>query len=79
VYAQVALGDRITGTHRVDWDLLKTVRKITGKLEVADQPPTAWQRAILPGLRGLAVALAARWGIVEGDMDRRSLRFVAPA
>jgi hypothetical protein len=29
--------------------LLKTIRKITGKLEVADQPPTAWQRAILQG------------------------------
>jgi hypothetical protein len=58
--------------------LLSTIRKITGKLEVADQPPTAWQRAILQGYE------VWRWlrqhdGIVEGDLDRRSLRFVAPA
>ena len=63
---------------RVDWDLLKTVRRITGKLEVADQPPTAWQRAILQGYEVWRGLRQHGGGLVQGDLDQRSLRFVAP-
>ena len=39
--------DFFEATKRVDWELLKTVRRMTDHLEVHDQSPVAWQRMIL--------------------------------
>ena len=63
---------------RIDWELLKTARRMTRHLEVADQPPVAWQLAILQAYdiwRGLA---EHNGGLVEADLDARTLRFVSP-
>jgi hypothetical protein len=46
--------------------------------EVADQPPTAWQRAILQGYEVWRQLREYDGGVVEGDPDQRILRFVAP-
>jgi NTP pyrophosphatase (non-canonical NTP hydrolase) len=61
------------GAERVDWDLLKTVRKMVRHLEVGDQPPNAWRRAILQGY-GVWLKLREHGGgIVEGDLDSRTI------
>jgi NTP pyrophosphatase (non-canonical NTP hydrolase) len=66
------------GADRVDWDLLKTIRRMVVHLEVADQPPNAWSRAILQGYEVWRQLRDHQGGIVEGDLDARLVRFVAP-
>lgn len=65
------------GAERVDWDLLKTVRRMVARMEVADQPPIAWNRAILQGYEVWRQVRERGGGIVEADLDRRSIRVAA--
>ena len=70
--------DYFNGVTRVDWDLLKTVRKMTGHLEVRDQPYIAWQSAILQAYEVWRSLTQNNGGLVEGNLDERRLRFVSP-
>ena len=63
---------------RVDWELLKTIRRMTQHLEVGDQPPVAWQRAILQAYEVWRDLIENDGGVVEGSLDDRTLRFVSP-
>lgn len=63
---------------RVDWELLKTIRRMTQHLEVGDQPPVAWQRAILQAYEVWRELIEHDGGVVEGSLDDRTLRFVCP-
>ena len=63
---------------RVDWELLKTVRRMTQHLEVADQPPVAWQRTILQAYDVWRALADHDGGVVEGNLDARNLKFVYP-
>ena len=76
VFSEASARGFYEGADRVDWDLLKTIRRMVGQLEVADQPPNAWRRAILQGYEVWRKLRANDGGIVEGDLDNRSLRFV---
>ena len=49
---------------------------MVGQLEVADQSPNAWRRAILQGYEVWRKLRANDGGIVEADLDNRSLNFV---
>jgi NTP pyrophosphatase (non-canonical NTP hydrolase) len=60
---------------RVDWDLLKTLARMTRHLEVSDQPPIAWQSAILQGFKAFRALGAAGGGVVECDLTRRRIAF----
>lgn len=78
IFSEAAQRGFFEGTDRVDWDLLKTVRRMTANLEVGDQPPHAWRRAILHGYAVWRQLRQHGGGIVEGDLDARSIRFVSP-
>jgi NTP pyrophosphatase (non-canonical NTP hydrolase) len=65
-------------TDRVDWDLLKTIRRMVVHLEVGDQPPNAWRRAIVQGYAVWRELRKHGGGIVEGNLDARSIHFVSP-
>ena len=62
---------------RVDWELLKTVHRMTQHLEVGDQPPVAWQRAILQTYSVWRSLVEHDGGVVAGDLGQRTLRFVS--
>jgi hypothetical protein len=77
LFSEAAQRGFFVGTERVDWDLLKTVRRMVVNLEVRDQPPNAWSRAILQGYEVWRQLRLHGGGIVEGDLDARSIRFVS--
>ena len=68
--------DFFEATKRVDWELLKTVRRMTDHLEVHDQSPVAWQRMILQAYEVWRALIEHDGGVVEGNLDERTLRFV---
>lgn len=61
------------GEDRVSWDLVKSLRRMTAHLEVADQPHIAWQAAILQGFSVWRAIKEANGGTVRCDLDRRSM------
>lgn len=75
VFSEAATRDFFAGADRVDWDLLKTIRRMTQHLEVADQPPTSWQRAILQGYEAWRRLSEAGGGTVAVDLDARTVEF----
>jgi hypothetical protein len=62
---------------RVNWDLVKSLRRMTSHLEVCDQAPTAWQSMILQGFAAWRELRRHGGGVVEGDLDDRRITFVA--
>ncbi len=78
IFSEASGRNFFLGADRVDWDLLKTIRRMVVHLEVADQPPNAWRRAILQGYEVWRQVQEHGGGIVEGDLDARTIRFVSP-
>jgi NTP pyrophosphatase (non-canonical NTP hydrolase) len=66
------------GSDRLDWDLLKAVHRMVVHLEVQDQPPNAWRRAILQGYAIWRELRGNKGGVVEADLDLRSVRYLRP-
>lgn len=77
VFSEAATLGFFEGSDRVPWDLLKTIRRMTSHLEVQDQPPVAWQAAILQGYAVFRELRRHDGGIVQGDLDARAVRFVS--
>ncbi len=65
------------GAQRVDWELLKTVRRMTEHLEVKDQPPLAWQQTILQAYDVWNALSENKGGIVEGSLKERRLTYIS--
>ncbi len=65
-------------TARVDWELLKTIQRITDHLEVRNQPPVAWQSAILQGYEVWRALRANGGGSVELNLDARTFKYLGP-
>lgn len=78
IFSEASGRNFFLGADRVDWDLLKTIRRMVVHLEVADQPPNVWRRAILQGYEVWRQVHEHGGGIVEGDLDARTIRFVSP-
>lgn len=78
IFGEAANTNFFAGADRIDWDLLKAVRRITGHLEVRDQQPSAWQAAILQGYEVWRQLRVHRGGWVIGDLDNRTLQFRPP-
>lgn len=76
VFSVAEAQDFFADVERIDWDLLKTVRRMTRHLEVADQPPSSWQRAILQGYVAWRQLGEAGGGTVAADLDSRTLTFL---
>jgi NTP pyrophosphatase (non-canonical NTP hydrolase) len=78
IFSEAAQRGFFAATDRVDWELLKTIRGMVVNLEVGDQPPNAWRRAILQGYEVWRYLREHGGGTVQGDLDARLIRFVAP-
>ena len=78
VFSEARRFNYFRDVQRVDWELLKTVRRMTQHLEVRDQPPVAWQQVILQAYEAWAALVEHDGGVVEGDLDARTFRFVSP-
>lgn len=78
VFSEAKRFNHFRAVQRVDWELLKTIHRMTQHLEVRDQPPVAWQRAILQAYEVWAALVEHNGGLVEGDLDARTIRFASP-
>lgn len=58
------------------WDLIKHVRRTVRGLEVEDQPPVAWKHTYRQAFDAFRVLRDARGGVVELDLDARTLEVV---
>ncbi len=77
VFSLAGRFDFFRDVERVDWELLKTVRRMTQHLEVGDQPPVAWQRTILHTYDVWRALVEHGGGVVQGNLDQRTLTFVS--
>jgi NTP pyrophosphatase (non-canonical NTP hydrolase) len=63
---------------RIDWDLLRVIKRITANLEVRVRTEAEWERAILLAFDVWRQVREHDGGAVEGDLVARTLRFVPP-
>lgn len=63
----------LEGVETVDTDLLRTLKKLTSLLEVSSQTMVEWQAAILAGFAVWRHVRERDGGLVNVDMDTRSL------
>jgi len=66
----------LDGVTTVDYPVLKTVRQLTGGLEVAARTAHDWEEAILAGCRVFREIRARRGGVVAVDLRARSIDVV---
>jgi NTP pyrophosphatase (non-canonical NTP hydrolase) len=64
---------------RVDWDLLRIIKRITANLEVRVRTEAEWERAILLAFEVWRQVRDHDGGAVEGDLLARTLMFLPPA
>ena len=63
----------LDGVTTVDYPVLKTIRQLTGGLEVAARTAHDWEEAILAGYRVFREIRARRGGVVAVDLRARSI------
>ena len=78
VYSEAGRFNFFRGLERVDWELLKAARRMTNHLEVGDQPPIVWQQTILQAYNVWRALVEHDGGVVEGNLEKRTLKFVSP-
>lgn len=76
VFNRVEELEFLGGAEKVEWELLKHVRRTVRGLEVADQPPIAWQETYLQGFEVFRQLSEASGGVVECDLDERRIRYI---
>ncbi|MFO0617213.1 MAG: MazG nucleotide pyrophosphohydrolase domain-containing protein [Polyangiaceae bacterium] len=64
--------------NRVDWELLRSVRRLTKNQEVRSVTEAEWERAILRGFEVWKELKANDGGRVVGDLNARTLTFIPP-
>jgi NTP pyrophosphatase (non-canonical NTP hydrolase) len=67
----------LDGVTTIDYPLLKTIRQLTGGLEVAARSAHDWEEAILAGYRVFRKVRARRGGVLAVDLRTRSIDLVA--
>jgi NTP pyrophosphatase (non-canonical NTP hydrolase) len=63
------------GASTVDWELLRTIKRLTEGLEIRVVTPKEWEQAILQGFKVWREIREHDGGIVRGDMIARSIVF----
>jgi NTP pyrophosphatase (non-canonical NTP hydrolase) len=63
------------GVAHVEYDLLVTIKRLTAQLEVSRRSLHDWEHAILESYRVWRSVMAARGGVIIGDLSRRTLEF----
>jgi NTP pyrophosphatase (non-canonical NTP hydrolase) len=66
----------LEGALRVDWELLRSIKRLTAGYEVARCTAAEWEIAILTGLRVWRQVRQADGGTVRGDLLQRTLEFI---
>ncbi len=67
----------LDGVTTVDYPVLKTIRQLTGGLEVVARSAHAWEEAILTGYGIFRDVRARRGGVLAVDLPTRSIALVA--
>lgn len=65
--------DFLDGVHTIDYVVLKTIKHLTSGLEVSSRSAHQWEEAILDGYRIWRHVKANGGGVVEVDLERRSI------
>lgn len=77
VFAVAGKSDYFQHAERIDWELLKALKRMTQHLEVSNQPPIAWQQTIFQAYAVWRELIENDGGEVVGDLDQRTLKFVS--
>ncbi len=75
VYAYAEDHDFLKNVRALDWELLKTIKRMTCNLEVSTRTEAEWEHAILRGVSVWEKLKTADGGVVVGDLHRRSLTY----
>lgn len=62
----------------IDYRLLRTIKSMTGHLEVARCTASEWQRAIVEGFAIWRALMQGRGGRVRIDLDARTIQYLGP-
>jgi NTP pyrophosphatase (non-canonical NTP hydrolase) len=65
----------LDGVHDIDADLIRTIRDMSGHLEVSCQPESLWRKAILEGFSAWRNVVAAGGGTITADLDSQTVTF----
>ena len=63
------------GASTVDWELLRTIKRLTEGLEIRVVTPKEWEQAILQGFKVWRAIRKHDGGIVRGDMIAKTIEF----
>lgn len=77
-YGYAATHDMFANAVAVDWQLLRTIKRMTEQVEVRDRTTKEWNDAIL---RAFAIWRQLRehgGGVVRGNLRERSIEFIPP-
>lgn len=74
VFSYASEHDYLEGLEHVDHQLLRTIQAMVAHLEVSTRRAADWEQAILIGFSAWRTVRAGRGGIVEFDLEARTLR-----
>jgi len=75
VFAYASDHAALKGLHTLDYDILKAIKVMTAKFEVAVCSTSEWEKAIFEGYRVWDQVAAHEGGNVIVDLDQRSLQY----
>jgi NTP pyrophosphatase (non-canonical NTP hydrolase) len=70
--------NHLEGVSEIDYELLRTIKRMTSHLEVGCCPAADWQRAILDGFAVWREVMRHRGGRVLVDLDDRLIAYLGP-
>lgn len=79
VFAYACEHNALEGVRSIDYDLLKAIRIMTTRFEVAVCTTGEWERAILMGYEVWKQVEENQGGKVELDLDKRTIRYLGMA
>jgi NTP pyrophosphatase (non-canonical NTP hydrolase) len=75
---EYAARHKFLDVRRVDWDLLRIIKRVTSNLEVRVRTEAEWERSALVAFEMWRQVLDHDGGSVRGDLTARTLEFVPP-
>lgn len=77
-YGYAAEHDLFENSTAVDWQLLRSIKRMTANVEVADRTTKEWNDAILRAFEIWRQLIVHRGGVVSGDLRRGEIVFTQP-
>jgi len=66
----------LEGANRIDWELLRSIKRLTANWEVAARGTAEWEKAILTGFEVWRKVRTSNGGCIRGDLQKRSFTYV---